>query len=231
MNQTLTAIVPFYNEQKTLQESVERLVGVGFVKEIILVDDCSTDSSIEVANLLKRKHSNIKLLKNKKNSGKGQAINTAKEHVKTTHVIIHDADLEYFPEDIQDLFSEVPKSPNSLILGSRFIGTKKRKNIYRRTLIANKAMSLFFSLINLYKVSDIATCYKLFPNEFFQNIALKERGFSIEVELLSKFLKYNKRITEVPIGYEGRSYDEGKKIKTSDGFYYLINTIKYRLFN
>ena len=90
-------------------------------------------------------------------------------------------------------------------------------------------MSLFFSFVNLYRVTDIATCYKLFPNKFFQNITLKENGFSIEVELLSKFLKYNKNIIEVPISYEGRSYDEGKKIKTSDGFLYLINTVKYRL--
>ena len=89
-------------------------------------------------------------------------------------------------------------------------------------------MSLFFSFVNFYKVSDVATCYKLFPNEFFQSININEKGFSIEIELLSKFLKFNKSIVEVPIKYTGRSYSEGKKIKSKDGILYLINTIKYR---
>ena len=92
-------------------------------------------------------------------------------------------------------------------------------------------MSLFFSLVNLYYVTDIATCYKLMPSSFFKDVVLVEKGFSIEVELLSKFLKKNNSILEVPIKYEGRSYTEGKKIKTSDGFRYLINTIKYRFTN
>ena len=90
-------------------------------------------------------------------------------------------------------------------------------------------MSYFFSLVNSYKVSDVATCYKLMPVFFFKEASIKEKGFSIEIEILSKFLKYNKRIIEVPIKYEGRSYKEGKKIKTSDGFKYLLSTVKYRI--
>ena len=92
-------------------------------------------------------------------------------------------------------------------------------------------MSLFFSFVNFYKVSDVATCYKLFPNKFFQSINLVEKGFSIEIELLSKFIKFNRSILEVPIKYEGRSYSEGKKIKSKDGILYLINTVKYRFFS
>ena len=121
--------------------------------------------------------------------------------------------------------------PKSLILGSRFIGSKERKNVYLRTILANKLMSLFFSLINFYKVSDVATCYKLMPLTFFKNIDLVEKGFSIEIELLAKYLKINRSILEVPIKYEGRSYSEGKKIRTSDGFKYLFNTLKYRFVN
>lgn len=121
--------------------------------------------------------------------------------------------------------------PTSLILGSRFIGNKKRKNIYARTLFANKIMSLFFSFIHSYKVTDVATCYKLMPSSFFQEIKIKEKGFSIEIEVLSKFIKWNKSIVEVPISYEGRSYRDGKKIKTMDGFRYLVNTVKYKIFN
>lgn len=92
-------------------------------------------------------------------------------------------------------------------------------------------MSYFFSLVKSYKVSDVATCYKLMPAFFFKEVSIKEKGFSIEIEILSKFLKYNQSIIEVPIKYEGRSYNEGKKIKTSDGFKYLLSTIKYRIFD
>ena len=92
-------------------------------------------------------------------------------------------------------------------------------------------MSSFFSFVNFYKVTDVATCYKLMPSNFFVNTKLKENGFSIEIELLSKFLKYNKSVLEVPIAYEGRSYSEGKKIKAFDGIQYLLNTIKYRFLN
>ena len=151
--------------------------------------------------------------------------------IKTSHVVIHDADLEYFPDDILEMFKLVEHNPDSLILGSRFIGNKVRKNVYFRTNLANRTMSLFFSLVNLYYVTDIATCYKLMPSSFFKDAILVEKGFSIEVELLSKFLKKNNSILEVPIKYEGRSYTEGKKIKTSDGFKYLYNTLKYKFFN
>ena len=89
-------------------------------------------------------------------------------------------------------------------------------------------MSIFFSLVNFYWVSDVATCYKLMPSNFLKTISIKERGFSIEIEMLSKFLKYNRNIHEVPISYEGRSYEEGKKIKVSDGIMYILNTLKYR---
>jgi hypothetical protein len=129
------------------------------------------------------------------------------------------------------MFNLVEHNPESLILGSRFIGVKERKNVYFRTNLANRAMSLFFSLVNFKYITDIATCYKLMPSSFFKALNIKEKGFSIEVELLSKFLKTNMNIIEVPIKYEGRSYTEGKKIKTSDGFKYLFNTIKYRFFD
>ena len=159
------------------------------------------------------------------------SINLAKKLIDTTHVVIHDADLEYYPEDIKKMVEKAKLSQKSLILGSRFKGNLKRENIYRRTLFANKIMSLFFSIIHFYRVSDIATCYKLMPSSFFKSIDLKEKGFAVEVELIAKFLKSNKSIIEVPIRYSGRSYEEGKKIKASDGLNYIFKTFKYRLFN
>jgi len=227
----LAVIVPFYNEENYLQKSLNRLIDYDIFDQIILVDDCSTDNSAIIANENVLKTDKIIYLKSSTNKGKGNALNLAKNIVKTSHVIIHDADLEYFPEDIIEMFDCVQENEDSLILGSRFIGNKKRTNIYSRTLIANKAMSSFFSLLNSYQVSDVATCYKLMPTSFFKEMDIKENGFSIEIEILSKYLKYNKSIKEIPIKYEGRSYDQGKKIKTSDGFKYLLNTVKYRIFN
>jgi len=228
MKNSLAVIVPFFNEEKTIELSLRRLLKVNVVQQIICVNDCSTDKSLKIVEQLKNEDSRIEIISNKVNSGKGHAITSAKKYVNTTHVAIHDADLEYFPDDLVSMWGVVEKHTDSLILGSRFVGSEIRKNIYKRTYIANKFMSLFFSLINFYKITDVATCYKLFPNKFFQSINIHEKGFSIEIELLSKFLKFNRSIFEVPIKYEGRSYSEGKKIKSKDGILYLINTIKYR---
>lgn len=224
----LTAIVPFYNEENTLRQSVERLLNEDIFSEIILSDDHSSDNSSEIAKTLSNDYQHIKYISSATNLGKGNAINNAVSILNTSHVVIHDADLEYFPEDIVQMYEKAIANQNSLILGSRFIGTKKRENVYLRTYFANRVMSTFFSFVNFYWVSDVATCYKLMPTNFLKNISIKEQGFSIEIEVLSKFLKYNKHILEIPICYEGRSYDEGKKIKVTDGIMYIVNTLRYR---
>lgn len=227
----LAVIVPFYNEKEFLEISLKRVTKLNIFDQIILTDDCSTDGSSEIALHLANNNPIIEYVKGDKNSGKGKALNHAKHLIKTSHVVIHDADLEYFPDDIEEMFNLVKDYPESLILGSRFIGNKERKNVYFRTNLANRTISLFFSIVNFYYVSDIATCYKLMPTTFFKDVVLKEKGFSIEVELLTKFLKTNRNIVEVPIKYEGRTYSDGKKIKTSDGFKYLFNTLRYKFFN
>ena len=224
----LSVIVPFFNEEDYLEKSINRLLKNNIYEEILLVDNNSTDESSNIAKKLVENNKSISLYKTDEKKGKGGALSHAKEFITSTHVVIHDADLEYFPEDIVEMFEESKDYPNSMILGSRFIGEKERKNVYTRTTLANKIMSLFFSVVNFYYISDIATCYKLMPVDFYKKTTLKENGFSIEIEILSKFLKYNRSIKEVPIKYEGRSYEEGKKIKTSDGFKYLFNTLKYR---
>lgn len=226
----LGVIVPFYNEKNTLADSIERLLSVNIFSEIILSDDNSNDGSDIIAKHYEEKKDNIKYIKSSTNKGKGNALNNAKNHITTKFVVIHDADLEYFPEDLVEMFKEAKLNPKSLIIGSRFIGNKKRINIYRRTYFANKVMSSFFSFVHFCKISDIATCYKMMMTDIFKEIDLYENGFSIEIEIVSKFLKKNKSIIEVPIKYEGRSYEEGKKIKPIDGIMYLINTIKYKIY-
>ena len=228
---SLSVVVPIYNEEQFLEKSVERLIENDIYQNIILIDNNSSDNSYEIAKKLQNKYKKISIYKTDNIAGKGVVISFARKLIETSHIIVHDADLEYFPSDILDMFELAKKNPNSLILGSRFIGSKERKNIYKRTFFANKIMSLFFSIINFYSVSDVATCYKLMPSEFFKNTNFKEKGFSIEIELLSKFLKFNKSIIEVPIKYIGRSYDEGKKIRAADGFKYLFSTVKYRFLN
>jgi len=227
----LSVIVPFFNEEQFLEESIDRLLSNDIYSSIYLIDNNSTDNSYNIAKNLETQHKKIELYKTNKKKGKGSALGFSRSLIKSSHVVIHDADLEYFPEDIVEMFDVAQTNQNSLILGSRFIGSKQRENIYLRTFLANKVMSLFFSFVNFYKVTDVATCYKLMPSKFFINTELRENGFSIEIELLSKFLKYNKSVLEVPIAYEGRSYSEGKKIKASDGIQYLLNTIRYRFFN
>jgi len=227
----LSVIVPFFNEEKFLEQSVNRLLENNIYEKILLIDNNSTDGSYNIGQKLVDSNENIELHKTDKRKGKGAALSQAKDLITTSHIVIHDADLEYFPEDISEMFEMSKNFPKTLILGSRFIGNKERKNVYIRTSLANKVMSLFFSIVNFYYISDVATCYKLMPVDFYKNISLKENGFSIEIELLSKFLKYNRSVKEVPIKYEGRSYSEGKKIKTIDGFKYLLNTLKYRFIN
>jgi len=224
---TLTVLVPAFNEENTIFESIERLKNISIITEILVLDDGSTDKTKQLVENAALNNNKIKLMHFDTNNGKGAVLNKSREFITSDYVVIHDADLEYFPEDIEEMFKEV--NGDNLILGSRFIGNKKRINLYSRTFLANKGMSLFFSLVNSTKITDVATCYKMMPSSFFKANSFTEKGFSIEIEMLSRFLKTSDQIIEVPISYKGRSYKEGKKIKLQDGFLYLINTVKYKI--
>ena len=224
---TLTVVVPAFNEENTISESLERLKNISIITEILVLDDGSTDKTKQLVENAALNNNKIKLMHFDTNNGKGAVLNKSREFITSDYVVIHDADLEYFPEDIEEMFKEV--NGDNLILGSRFIGDKKRINLYSRTFLANKGMSLFFSIVNFTKITDVATCYKMMPSDFFKSSSFTEKGFSIEIEMLSRFLKTSNQIIEVPISYKGRSYKEGKKIKLQDGFLYLINTVKYRI--
>jgi glycosyltransferase involved in cell wall biosynthesis len=163
----LSVIVPFYNEEELLEESVNRLLGSNIFDVIYLINNNSTDKSYEIGKKLEINNSNVKLFQTSSKKGKGVALSFSRKMIDTSHVIIHDADLEYFPDDIPQMFEVAKQNIDSLILGTRFNGNKNRENIYMRTYFANRFMSLFFSFINFYKVSDVATCYKLMPSIFF----------------------------------------------------------------
>ena len=223
----LTVIVPFYNEQDLLLKSVSRLNEQNIADNILLIDDSSNDNSYQIAESIQSQNPHIKLLKTKKNLGKGGAIKLGIENTESDYIIVHDADLEYDPKNIKTAL-DLAKEQNQekiVILGSRFIGNIKRKNLYRRTFIANKFLSFLFSIFSGTNVSDVATCYKLISKNIYKNIEITKNGFEFEVEILSKSLKLADRYLEIPINYEGRSYKDGKKIKFSDGFKYIYAII------
>ncbi len=223
----LTVIVPFYNEQDLLLKSVSRLIEQKIADNILLIDDSSNDNSYQIADSIQANYSHIKLFKTEKNLGKGGAIKLGIENTESDYIIVHDADLEYDPKNIKAAIDLANKQNQEriVILGSRFIGDMDRKNLYRRTYIANKFLSFLFSIFSKTKVSDVATCYKLISRDIYKNIELTKNGFEFEVEILSKSLKLAKTYLEIPINYEGRSYKEGKKIKFSDGFKYIFAII------
>ena len=226
---SLDVIVPFYNEENFLKESVTNLINVNIHNKIYLVNNNSTDKSKEIAKSLIRNREDIIYLETNVTKGKGLGIQTVIEYLESTHTIIHDADLEYFPDDIKAMKELSKQNENSLILGSRFIGDKERLNKYKRTIFANRFLSKFFSIIHGYRVSDVATCYKLIPNKYLKKMNLSENGFSIEIEIIAKYLKMAKsQIIEVPIKYKGRTFEEGKKIKLSDGLQYILKILYYK---
>ena len=170
------------NEEKFLEKSVNRLLEIDLFEEIILVDDASTDDSVEIASELSNKYANISLIKLKNQSGKGYAVRAALDKIKTTHVIVHDADLEYFPRDIPEMFNLAIQNPGILILGSRTIGDKTRNNKYFWTFYGNKYLTILFSFVNFYKVSDIASCYWLLEKDILQSLKLNEKAFLLKLK-------------------------------------------------
>ena len=223
-----TVIMPFFNEENTLEIAVTNLVNEDFASEIILVNDGSNDKSYEIASSLQNKHKFIKLIESKENKGKGHALKLGINVASKKFIGVLDADLEYSPNDLKNLFQEIDINNLDIVCGSRFIGDFKRDNIYVRTYLANKFLSTFFSIIHREKVTDIATCLKVFRKTLFDSIDLKANGFSIEIEILAKTLSKSDNFKEFPISYTARSYEEGKKIKLIDGFRYIYSILKFK---
>jgi glycosyltransferase involved in cell wall biosynthesis len=228
---SLDVIVPFFNEEDFLEESVNNLIKTKVYDHIYLVNNNSTDKSKEIALKLVQNNSNITYLETNNEKGKGVGLKKAIENINSSHTVIHDADLEYVPTDLVKMKQISMQNPKSLIIGSRFIGDMQRDNKYRRTIYANKFLSKLFSLVYRSNISDIATCYKLIPTKDLINMNISEKGFSVEIEIIAKYLKIdNANILEIPIKYIGRTFEEGKKISLSDGFQYLFKIFYYRFF-
>lgn len=232
----LSIIIPVYNEEATIVQILNKVEAVvlieGIAKEIILVDDKSKDGSLELIKTYIQAKPEIKLYQHKINQGKGAALQTGFKQATGDFIIIQDADLEYDPEDYNELLKPMIYHNADVVYGSRFKGSKPRRIVNWRHYIANKFLTMLSNCLNDLYLTDMETCYKLFKREIIQQINLKERGFGVEPELTAKIAKIpNIRIYEVGISYYGRTYAEGKKINWRDGLKAIFYIFKYRFFN
>lgn len=232
MNPKLSIIIPAYNEKKTLPKLIEKIFKIKLSKQIIIVDDNSTDGTKEIISKYKNKID--KIIYHNINKGKGGAIKSAQKYVQGKYVIIQDADLEYDPKDYYVLLREIEKNNLKVVYGSRVLKLDKFDNIqnfsHRIRIYGNIFLTFISNLINNQNLTDAHTCYKLFKTEIFKKIKLSENGFSFCPEITTKLSLLKIKIYEVPINYQGRSYKEGKKIVAFDGLRAIIALIKYRFF-
>ena len=229
----LTIIIPVFNEIKTIEKILIKIHDVSFIsKQIILVDDGSTDGTKKLVESKLYKMV-TKVIYHQNNMGKGAAIKSAQIHVNGEYVIIQDADLEYDPEDYYKLLKPIIKGEASVVYGSRVLGRNRYKSknftsIFR--IFANHILTIMSNIINRQKLTDAHTCYKVFKSEIFKQIILQERGFSFCPEITTKLSNMSIDIIEIPISYNGRNYESGKKIKFKDAIEALIALIKYKFF-
>jgi len=228
----LTIIIPAYNEINTIQDLINKISNLKIDKQIILIDDNSNDGTNEV---IKKNIDKVdKIIIHNKNKGKGAAIKSAQKFVEGKYVVIQDADLEYDPEDLYSLLDEIEKNNHKVVYGSRVLKNpqnKKSQNFsHSLRIIGNIFLTKLSNLLNRQELTDAHTCYKVFDSELFKSIDLQEKGFSFCPEITTKISLLNIDIIEFPINYNGRTYDQGKKIVASDGLKAIWTLIKYRFF-
>jgi glycosyltransferase involved in cell wall biosynthesis len=225
MSKLLSIVVPIYNEESLIPESLPAIFNLPINKEVIVVNDGSSDSTPTLLESLKDKY-HFTLINQPKNQGKGAAVKRGLEEIKGDYFIICDADLEYNPQDICRLFLELDNlSDNKIVIyGSRFKGANK----YSFHYLVNKFLTFLTNILFRAKLTDMETCFKLVPSSALKEISLSGKRFEIEPEITARLLKANYKIIELPISYNRRGYDEGKKITAKDGFLAITTLIKER---
>lgn len=219
----LSVIVPVYNEAKTIRQILEKINSVPIDKEIVVVDDGSTDGTERILRDIK--YDNLKIIYHSSNRGKGAAFLTGLANAAGELIIIQDADLEYDPAEYLKLLEEFNKGGIDIVLGARF--TKG----YHGLLIPKMGNRLLTGLLNFLfaaGLNDCMTCYKLFRKSTVENLNLKSRSFDVEVEIITKAIKKKMSVKEIPISYTPRNYKEGKKIRWADGLRGISSIIKHR---
>jgi len=231
----LSVIIPVYNEINTIGEILTRVLEVDLPKEVIVVDDCSTDGTREFlkewgAGRKEESKDEVRIFYQIKNMGKGAALRSAFKEATGEIVIIQDADLEYHPQEYPKLIEPILDGRADVVYGSRFLGTPRRVLMFRHTL-GNKLLTFFSNLCTDLNLTDMETGYKVFKKEVLEHLHLKSNRFGFEPEVTAKTAKMNYRIYEVPISYSGRDYWEGKKIRWMDGLKAIFSILWYNFFD
>ena len=223
----VSIVIPVFNERPTLMKILSIVEGLPLNKELVIVDDGSTDGSRDILGGLAPERARV--IFHETNMGKGAAIRTAIPATTGDVIVIQDADLEYDPQDLVRLLKPIHDGKADVVYGSRFTG--ERRNMFFWHWIGNRFLTLVTNILYDSTLSDMETCYKMFRAEVLKGLKLRSMRFEIEVEMTAKVLKSGRRIYEVPISYAGREFHEGKKITWRDGITALFNLIRYRFSN
>ena len=225
---SVSVIIPCFNEKQTLKEILNKVQNSQIdIKEIIIIDDCSTDGTIQILKNIKNPL--IKIYYHSKNKGKGAALRTGFSKATGDICIVQDADLEYDPDDYPRLIKPILEDKADVVFGSRFQGGSPHRVVYFWHRIGNGLLTLFSNILTDLDLSDMETCYKVFKREIIQSIRIREDRFGFEPEITAKIAKMNLRIYEVGIAYYGRTYSDGKKITWKDGIRAIYCIFKYNL--
>ncbi len=228
---TLSVVIPVYNEVGTIQEILNQIRSVDIPnrRELIVVDDFSTDGTRELLQEEVKNNPDTQVHLHSKNMGKGAAVRTGLNHVTGDIIIIQDADLEYDPRDYTHLIRPIEEGRTKVVYGSRFLG--EHKAMYFWHSLGNKVLTLTTNMMFDTTLTDMETCYKVFTADIARNLKLKSHRWGFDPEITAKILKHGNRIYEVPIAYNGREFWEGKKISWKDGFTVMATLIRFRIFD
>jgi len=221
----LSVVMPVFNERQTIDEIIPRVLAIPLPVELIVVDDCSTDGTRPHLEVMQREHG-FTLLLQERNQGKGAALRRGFAAVTGNIVAVQDADLEYSPEELPQLAELIIDGRADVVYGSRFLG---RHRVFLFThYVGNRVLTLLTNVLYNTMLTDMETCYKVMRREVLQDLNLSSNGFGIEPEISAKIFKRGYRVYEVPISYDGRGYDEGKKITWRDGIVALWVLVRHR---
>ena len=226
----LSIVVPCFNEAQTLERCLQHVLKIqdeSLSLEIIIVDDCSTDNSLKIANALAKSFPEITVLCHEQNRGKGAALQTGFQHATGQIVAIQDADLEYDPADLKRMVTPIADNKADVVLGSRFASGGAHRVLYFWHYLGNKFLTLLSNMFSDLNLTDMECCYKVFRREIIQKINIRESRFGVEPELVAKVAQLRVRIFEMGVSYSGRTYEEGKKIGYRDGIRALYCIFHY----
>jgi glycosyltransferase involved in cell wall biosynthesis len=224
----LSVIVPVFNEKATVLPLLEKVLAVPIDKEVVIVDDGSTDGTREILRAFQ--HPDVRIVFHEKNQGKGAAIRTAVREVRGDITLIQDADLEYSPDEYPRLLKPIEEGVADVVYGSRFLGGERRALLFTHA-IGNKFLTFLSNAFTNLNLTDMETCYKVFRTEILKSITIKSNRFNFEPEITAKIAKRRARVVEIPISYWGRDYSEGKKIGWKDGVSALVTIVRFWMFD